>query len=105
MSALSILAEECELLNEPKYRSYITQVDKALKSFEYTSEWADLISALGKLNKVSLVTFYFFRCTLSKMCASRYFSSNYVCFGSKSLYKSYMIMTIKLGYMYDRYLK
>lgn len=29
-------------------------VDKALKSFEYTSEWADLISALGKLNKVLL---------------------------------------------------
>ncbi|KAJ8315121.1 hypothetical protein KUTeg_007271 [Tegillarca granosa] len=54
MSALSILAEECELLNDSKYRSYITQVDKALKSFEYTSEWADLISALGKLNKVLL---------------------------------------------------
>lgn len=29
-------------------------MDKALKSFEYTSEWADLISALGKLNKVLL---------------------------------------------------
>ena len=52
MSALTILAEECELLNDSKYRSYINQVEKALKSFEYTSEWADLISALGKLNKV-----------------------------------------------------
>jgi len=31
---------------------YVNAVDKALKSFEYTSEWADLISALGKLNKV-----------------------------------------------------
>lgn len=31
---------------------YVNSVDKALKSFEYTSEWADLISALGKLNKV-----------------------------------------------------
>ena len=29
-------------------------VDKALKSFEYTTEWADLIAALGKLNKVLL---------------------------------------------------
>lgn len=29
-------------------------MDKALKNFEYTSEWADLISALGKLNKVLL---------------------------------------------------
>lgn len=54
MSALSILAEECELLNDSKYRSYITQVEKALKSFDSTSEWADLISALGKLNKVCL---------------------------------------------------
>ncbi|KAL5009879.1 hypothetical protein ScPMuIL_012184 [Solemya velum] len=54
MSALTILAEECELLNDSKYRNYITQVEKALKSFEYTSEWADLISALGKLNKALL---------------------------------------------------
>lgn len=45
--------EECELLSDSKYRSYISQVEKALKSFEYTSEWADLISALGKLNKVN----------------------------------------------------
>ena len=52
MSALSILSEECELLNDSKYRAYITQVEKALKSFDSTSEWADLISALGKLNKV-----------------------------------------------------
>lgn len=33
---------------------YVNAVDKALKSFEYTSEWADLISALGKLNKVTI---------------------------------------------------
>jgi hypothetical protein len=32
----------------------VSAVDKALKNFEYTSEWADLISALGKLNKVLL---------------------------------------------------
>ena len=51
MSMLTV--EECDLLGDSKYRSYITQVEKALKSFEYTSEWADLISALGKLNKVT----------------------------------------------------
>lgn len=34
---------------------YVNAVDKALKSFEYTSEWADLISALGKLNKVNIL--------------------------------------------------
>ena len=50
MSLISV--EECELMNDSKYRAYISQVEKALRSFEYTSEWADLISALGKLNKV-----------------------------------------------------
>ncbi|KAM9852259.1 protein DOP1A [Aulostomus maculatus] len=45
-------AEEVELLSDSKYRNYVTAVDKALKNFEYSSEWADLISALGKLNKV-----------------------------------------------------
>jgi len=44
--------EECELLSDSKYRAYVSQVERALKAFEYTSEWADLISALGKLNKV-----------------------------------------------------
>ena len=50
MSTLTV--EECELLSDSKYRAYISQVEKALRSFENTSEWADLISALGKLNKV-----------------------------------------------------
>lgn len=46
-------AEEVELLSDSKYRNYVAAVDKALKNFEYSSEWADLISALGKLNKVT----------------------------------------------------
>ncbi|KOX80596.1 Protein dopey-1 like protein [Melipona quadrifasciata] len=50
----SIVLEEFELMKDSKYRVYVSAVDKALKSFEYTSEWADLISALGKLNKVLL---------------------------------------------------
>lgn len=37
------------------FHRYVNAVDKALKSFEYTSEWADLISALGKLNKVKTI--------------------------------------------------
>ncbi|KAH7947870.1 hypothetical protein HPB52_016426 [Rhipicephalus sanguineus] len=48
----SVVLEEYELLGDPKYRAYVTAIDKALKSFDNTSEWADLISALGKLNKV-----------------------------------------------------
>ena len=46
-------SEEVELLSDSKYRQFIAAVEKALRSFESTSEWADLISALGKLNKVS----------------------------------------------------
>lgn len=49
-----IKLEEYELLTDSKYRIYATAVEKALKNFEYTAEWADLISALGKLNKVNI---------------------------------------------------
>jgi hypothetical protein len=50
----STAMEEYELMKDAKYRMYVAAIDKALKNFEYTSEWADLISALGKLNKVLL---------------------------------------------------
>ena len=33
----------------------MTQVDRALKGFESTAEWADLIAALTKLNRVSII--------------------------------------------------
>lgn len=46
------LMEEFELMKQAKYRVYMQNIDKALKNFEYSTEWADLISALGKLNKV-----------------------------------------------------
>lgn len=50
------LALEYELMKQQKYRVYISNIDKALKNFEGScSEWADLISALGKLNKVSTI--------------------------------------------------
>lgn len=44
--------DEFELMSDAKYKQYVKQVDSALKGFEYTSEWADLVNALGKLNKV-----------------------------------------------------
>lgn len=50
MSGLSL--EEYDLLGDAKYRAYVAAVDKTLRNFENTSEWADLISTLGKLNKV-----------------------------------------------------
>jgi len=61
--------EECELLTDSKYRAYVSQVERALKAFEYTSEWADLISALGKLNKVYTVfcSYAFLDCEISRL--------------------------------------
>lgn len=44
--------EEAELQNDYRYRSYGAVIEKALRNFESSSEWADLISSLGKLNKV-----------------------------------------------------
>ena len=61
MSGLSL--EEYELLGDSKYRTYVAAVDKTLRNFENTSEWADLISTLGKLNKVN-----YFRSTMSINC-------------------------------------
>lgn len=52
MESSAATIEEQKLLTEPKYRVYMSNIDKALKNFEYSSEWADLISALGKLTKV-----------------------------------------------------
>uniref|UniRef100_A0A1A7XN10 Dopey family member 2 n=1 Tax=Iconisemion striatum TaxID=60296 RepID=A0A1A7XN10_9TELE len=43
--------EEVELLNDYRYRNYASVIEKALRNFESSSEWADLISSLGKLNK------------------------------------------------------
>ncbi|XP_045708401.1 protein dopey-2 isoform X1 [Phyllostomus hastatus] len=43
--------EEQELLNDYRYKSYSSVIEKALRNFESSSEWADLISSLGKLNK------------------------------------------------------
>ncbi|KAF2368882.1 Dopey N-terminal [Trinorchestia longiramus] len=44
--------EESRLMGDSKYRSYVALTEKVLKAFENTSEWADLISTLSKLNKV-----------------------------------------------------
>ena len=71
----SLAMEEYDLLGDSKYRrlimnnfyesnfnisthiSYMTQVDRALKGFESTAEWADLIAALTKLNRVNIVPY------------------------------------------------
>ena len=44
--------DDQKYLSDAKYKQFIVAIDKSLKNFEYSSEWADLISCLGKLNKV-----------------------------------------------------
>lgn len=53
-------AQAASLINNSKYRAYVGAVDKALKAFEATNEWADLISALAKLSRVSQISTMFF---------------------------------------------
>jgi hypothetical protein len=47
--------DEVNLLNnDSKYKAYSSSIEKALKNFESSTEWADLIASLGKLKKVLL---------------------------------------------------
>jgi hypothetical protein len=52
---MSLLShDEINLLNtDSKFRNYVSSIEKALKNFESSTEWADLIASLGKLKKVS----------------------------------------------------
>lgn len=59
-------SEEQKLaLNDSKYRSYVNVMDKALRAFESTNEWADLISALAKVIKATQLSIFF---ELTKTC-------------------------------------
>jgi hypothetical protein len=51
---MSLLSnDEVSLLNsDNKFRNYVSSIEKALKNFESSTEWADLISSLNKLKKV-----------------------------------------------------
>lgn len=63
--------EEQELLGDYRYRNYSSAIEKALRNFESSSEWADLISSLGKLNKVQCHrTVFSFVCYLFIHCNS-----------------------------------
>ncbi len=51
--------DEVALLNDGRYKNFIATLEKVLKQFEYSSEWADLITNLVKVKKVSFAFFYF----------------------------------------------
>ena len=59
-SNLSLDDDEVAYGSDAKFKQFGTAVDKALKSFEYSTEWADLISCLGKLNKVRVLPKQFY---------------------------------------------
>ena len=43
---------EDSLVADPKFQRFATSIDRALKGFEVTKEWHDLISCLARLHKV-----------------------------------------------------
>jgi hypothetical protein len=47
-----MLDEEVALGNDSRYRSFIVNIERALKQFEISNEWPDLISYLARLKKV-----------------------------------------------------
>ncbi|CAF1040873.1 unnamed protein product [Didymodactylos carnosus] len=49
MSLMS--SDEVALLNDARYKNFISTLEKVLKQFEYSSEWADLITNLVKVKK------------------------------------------------------
>lgn len=44
--------DEVSLLNDGRYKNFLAALEKVLKQFEYSSEWADLITNLVKVKKV-----------------------------------------------------
>ncbi|CAF0956370.1 unnamed protein product [Didymodactylos carnosus] len=44
-------SDEVALLNDARYKNFIATLEKVLKQFEYSTEWADLITNLVKVKK------------------------------------------------------
>lgn len=49
-----MLDEEIRLGNESRYKNYVVAIERALKQFEGSNEWMDLIRYLDRLKKVRL---------------------------------------------------
>uniref|UniRef100_A0A5S6Q960 Dopey_N domain-containing protein n=1 Tax=Trichuris muris TaxID=70415 RepID=A0A5S6Q960_TRIMR len=62
--------EEEKLTASSKYKAFEGAVDKCLKGFELSTEWADLIAALAKLNKI-LSTYSYFGCVPKSVMVSK----------------------------------
>ena len=60
---------EDNLLGDPKFQRFASSIDRALKGFEVTREWHDLISCLARLHKV-FHTHYLINKSLSLLIGS-----------------------------------
>lgn len=69
-----ITQDELNLLSDTKYKSYIQAIDKCVKNFESSTEWADLISSLGKLKKVILINQSYLNHKFSNIESFRHFN-------------------------------
>ncbi len=47
-----MLDDEVALGHDSRYKSFIVAIEKVLKQFEHSTEWADLITILVKVKKV-----------------------------------------------------
>jgi len=47
-----MLDDELALINDSRYKSFIVSIERVLKQFEYSTEWADLITYLVRIKKV-----------------------------------------------------
>ena len=63
---------EDNLLGDPKFQRFASSIDRALKGFEVTREWHDLISCLARLHKVLyfMLTHYLINKSLSLLVGS-----------------------------------
>ena len=59
MDERSLSSEEEIVAVDPKFQRFGASLERALRTFEITREWHDLISALTRLHKVSHLVFVY----------------------------------------------
>ena len=55
-----MLNDELVLENNTQYKNFVIAIEKVLKQFESSNEWADLITNLSKIKKVKFYCRIFF---------------------------------------------
>ena len=58
MAEAEEVSKEGNPASDPKFQRFAASVERALKGFELSREWHDLISCLARLNKVGMIYSY-----------------------------------------------